>query len=61
MCDSSLNLQKKKKMIISVLLKIDEERAIEEKMWEANKIEGWIEYKKSDVLVCVCVCEAGSI
>lgn len=37
MCDSSLNWEGKKGRIISVLLKIDEERAMEEKMWEVKR------------------------
>lgn len=35
-CDRSLNLWKKRR-IISVLLKIDEERAVEEEMWEVKR------------------------
>lgn len=36
MCDSSLNLRKKRK-IISVSLKIDEVKAMEERMWEVKR------------------------
>lgn len=48
-----------KRKIISVLLKIDEERSRQEKRWELKK--WWVEYKESDVHVRVWVCEAGSI
>lgn len=43
---------KKPPKIIRVLLKIEEERG---KDVGGKKIEGWIEYKKSDARECVCL------